>query len=162
ALGRQFIDLYSQLGGANEAILARVGSMTFADIVRALRRTEAEFIERAGANKEIAREIRRRAAECTLIAAILKDCPFQVCKRAFQAVHRLSFTDLEIKTSIYVVYARACSWKGHWGEGIRLLEGIAKEFEDLVDRNRSPTYKKAATRLQDIVEELRWEQSQSN
>src|SRR5262249_8783519 len=105
-IGREF-------GKALAAELARRSARTFPQSIARFRRLTDDYVRRLSAHPRLARELKRRTAEAMLELTIMLPSKMAVCRRRFQSLSKLGFTNIENKAHFHLIYARAALTRGH-------------------------------------------------
>lgn len=132
----------------------------FGEIERELRRIEEEFVTRAGDNKEVALDFKRRISNQILGAALMADQPHEVCRGIWKEVVERGFPDHETKRVHTGIYARCCQQNGEFDAGIEVLEPLITEMEQALNgkaltQNERKWYEKGIATSRKIRDELR-------
>lgn len=118
------------LGRALEAIYVQTPTSKFDELVKLYKEAENCFLMRVAGKEFFTLEIKRRVAELILYSAIEKRCSLDLCRSLLDDLGLLGFTNLEKKSSIYLIYSRYCLELGHSQEGICLLRQLEDELVD--------------------------------
>ncbi len=132
----------------------------FDAVAREFRRIEEEFVARAGDNKEIALDFKRRISKHILGAALMADQTHEVCREIWEEVVKRDFPDHEQKRTHTVIYARCCQMNGEFAAGIAVLEPLITEMEQLLKgkalkRKERKWYEKDLATSRKILDELK-------
>ena len=103
----------------------------FEALLREYRRIEEEFVARAGDNKEVALDFKRRISKQILGAALMTDQSHEVCRGIWEEVVERGFPDHETKRIHTGIYARCCQQNGEFDAGLAVLEPLITEMEQL-------------------------------
>jgi hypothetical protein len=125
-LERQFV---RELGD----VFARKYEMSFDDLVKAFKAVETHYLE-LETKPFLILETKRRVAEKILMAALDKRCPYEICRAQLDNLFELGFTNLEMKATMCLFFARHCRATRHAREGIELLEPVVEELQSELNR----------------------------
>lgn len=129
------------VGGAFARSLAlettRASTISYAEVVRNLRRLEREYVAQLEKHPRYARELRRRVAEKLLEQAILHGCNISVCRARLNAATRLGFTDVEQSAHYRLLYAKGAFARGHKQVACRTAKAVASDLERSLRRRKS-------------------------
>lgn len=113
--------------------ILREMKLPYEAILREYRRIEEEFVARAGDNKEVALDFKRRISMQILGAACRAEQPQDVCRAIWEEVLERGFGDHYTKQLHTGIYARCCQYNGEFDEGIAALDLIIAETEQLLE-----------------------------
>lgn len=116
----------------HETILRRK-ELPFAAILLEYRNIEEEFVARAGDDKEIALDFKRRISRKILSAAHYASEPQEVCRSLWEEVVERGFSDHEAQRMSTATYARCCQQNGEFAAGIAVLEPLIAEMARAID-----------------------------
>jgi len=125
-LERQFV---RELGD----VFARSEQMSFEDIVDAFKAVESHHVE-LETRPILILETKRRVAEWMLMAATDKRCPHEISRVKLDNLFKLGFTNLQVKATMCLFFARYCRATSHAREGIELLEPVVEELQSELNR----------------------------
>jgi hypothetical protein len=125
-----------RLARALESIVVSQRDLDFDEICRRYRAAEVTGLSDDGDDADLALETRRRVAERILYAALDKDLPAQRCRDFLSALEALGYTDFQLQSTVYIIYARYCLRVGEHAEGVRLLEALRPGIEAELSRTR--------------------------
>jgi hypothetical protein len=109
-------------------IFDRRYEMSFEDLVRAFKTVETHYVE-LETKPFLILETKRRVAEWMIMAATDKRCPYETCRARLDHLFQLGFTDLQMKVTMCIIFARYCRATRHFREGIELLEPVVEELQ---------------------------------
>ena len=112
-----------------EAILIKEPEMQYADIVRAYREIEEEFVNHAGYDDWEVLETKRRIAESIFRAACDSEQPFDVCRDNWNTLVELGFSSIEMFSTMTWFYADCCLLHEQNEIGLALVEPLIAELE---------------------------------
>jgi hypothetical protein len=153
-------ELSRELGQALERIYANTPDMEFDDLVKAYRKVQDYFLPQVGGNEFFTLETKRRVAELMLYSALEKQSPFELCRKLFDELSQLGFTNLERKSTVYLIYSRYCLQAGREDEGINLLELLEVELKENLHQAELPIYLKLLQTTLEVLEHLRLKRQQ--
>src|SRR6266498_3409229 len=130
------------LGRALENIYVNTPNMEFDDLAKSYKEVEEAFLPKIAGNEFLALE---------------KQLPFELCQELFNNLAQLGFTNLEKKSSVYLIYSRYCLHFKHKNEGIRFLEQLKVELNDELRRTDMLVYRQLLQTAHDVLRQLRSE-----
>jgi hypothetical protein len=145
------------LGRALENIYVNTPNMEFDDLAKSYKEVEEAFLPKIAGNEFLALETKRRVAELMLYSAVEKQLPFELCQELFNNLAQLGFTNLEKKSSVYLIYSRYCLHFKHKNEGTRFLEQLKVELNDELRRTDMLVYRQLLQTAHDVLRQLRSE-----
>jgi len=116
-----------------EDVYASQDEMSFDDLVKAFEAVETKHVK-LETEPFLILETRRRVAENMLMAATGKRCPYEICRAQLDNLFQLGFTDLGMKTAMFIGFARYCRATRRFREGIELLEPLVDELQSVLNR----------------------------
>jgi hypothetical protein len=105
-------------------------------------------------NRRLIREIERRIAELLLQHAIRHGCSFDVCRARLNELRRLGFSNIESKSTSYLLYAQGAMDRGHRNVARSIAATMADELERSLRRRRSMAGKKDLQLLRSFLTEF--------
>lgn len=129
--------------------------MSFEDLARAYRSAEASFLPKVAGDRFLTLEVKRRVSELMLYSATEKLCAFELCQSLFEGVSQLGLSNLEKKSSVYLIYARYCLQIGHPKEGKQLLERLEAELKHELQRSDALVYRQLLQMTLDVLQQLK-------
>jgi hypothetical protein len=136
-------------------IYARTRGMSFDDLLKSYRAVKKSFLPKVAENEFLTLETKRRVAERVLYSAMAKQCSLEVCRKFFNDLSRLGFTNLEQKSNVYLAYARHSAKAGHKRRGIRLLKQLETELENELRQHNLLIYRRLIGTVKDALSKLR-------
>lgn len=102
-------------------------------VLHEYRSIEEEFVARAGDNKEVALDLKRRISMQILGAVCRTEQPQDVCRAIWDELLERGFADHETKQIHTGIYARCCQYNGEFSMGIAALDLIIAETEHMLE-----------------------------
>jgi hypothetical protein len=135
--------------------LLRTPDINFDDLAKSYKNVEDSFLPKVAGNQFLTLETKRRVSELMLYSAIEKECSFELCHSLFDELSQLGFTNLEKKSSVYLIYSRYCLELGQSNHVTRLLEQLEVELEDELRRSDVLVYRQLLQTILDVLKDLR-------
>ena len=148
-------ELSRDFGRALEEIYLRTPDTSFDELSKSYKNVEATFLSKVAGNQFLTLETKRRVAELILYSAIDKQVSFELSESLFGELSRLGFTNLEKKSSVYLIYSRYCLELGRINEGLRLLEELKVELENELRLGEAPVYRELLDTTLEVLTELK-------
>ncbi|MBK9261878.1 MAG: hypothetical protein IPM54_19000 [Polyangiaceae bacterium] len=104
----------------------------FGAIEVAYRTVEREFIARAGNDEIAVLETKRRIAEAVLMAAVENCQPFDTCRKCWDDMLRLGFTNIDRTCTMTWYYAECCRQNEQPSIGLGVLEPVINDLHRLL------------------------------
>jgi hypothetical protein len=120
---------------AKNAIL--MGSTTDRRKIALLRRLEDAHCRRLAKDAHLRLEVKRRIAESLLNMSIFGGRNIATCRKRFNALFELGFTNIEQKAHFHLIYARAAIKQGHPQMASTLAAKMILELRRSLRRQRS-------------------------
>ena len=114
------------------AVMRRRDELSFEELVREMRKIEAEFIARAGDDEARVLGIKRSMSEILLIEAEICEQTHEVCRELWNEVVERGMPLIEDRDNMSTTYARCCQFNGEFDAGIAVLEPRIAELEQLL------------------------------
>jgi hypothetical protein len=102
-----------------------------------LRGLKRLYTQRFNGNQRSIREVERRIAELLLQQSIRHGCSFKVCRARMNNLRKLGFSNMETKSTYYLLYAKGAMDRGHHNVARRAATRMAEELEHSLRRRKS-------------------------
>jgi hypothetical protein len=112
-------------------------------------------LPKVAGNEFLTQETKRRVSELILYSALEKGCSFELCQNLFHGLSQLEWTNLEKKSSVYLIYSRYCLQIGCKEECIPLMEQLEVELENELRQTDILVYHQLLETLQDVLRQVR-------
>jgi hypothetical protein len=136
-----------------DACLLASSERTYSEFARDLRGIERKYVLALHDDPPHALEIRRRVAELTLDAAVLRNCSIRLCKEKLKRNLRLGFTDKWREVHSRLMYAEALLSRQKYKAAMRLTEELLNVISQVekkgskYDKKQAKTYKAWISRI---------------